>query len=49
MWNEYMGIGVVEYMAAGTIILGHNWEVAKVNIVIPQKGDITGSARMLRQ
>uniref|UniRef100_A0A8C9P5X7 GDP-Man:Man(3)GlcNAc(2)-PP-Dol alpha-1,2-mannosyltransferase n=1 Tax=Spermophilus dauricus TaxID=99837 RepID=A0A8C9P5X7_SPEDA len=42
MWNEHFGIGVVECMAAGTIILAHNSGGPKLDIVVPHEGDITG-------
>ncbi|NP_898965.1 GDP-Man:Man(3)GlcNAc(2)-PP-Dol alpha-1,2-mannosyltransferase isoform 2 [Mus musculus] len=42
MWNEHFGIGVVECMAAGTVILAHNSGGPKLDIVIPHEGQITG-------
>ncbi|XP_003433100.4 GDP-Man:Man(3)GlcNAc(2)-PP-Dol alpha-1,2-mannosyltransferase [Canis lupus familiaris] len=42
MWNEHFGIGVVECMAAGTIILAHNSGGPKLDIVIPHQREITG-------
>ncbi|XP_075418993.1 GDP-Man:Man(3)GlcNAc(2)-PP-Dol alpha-1,2-mannosyltransferase [Tenrec ecaudatus] len=42
MWNEHFGIGVVECMAAGTVILAHNSGGPKLDIVVPHEGDITG-------
>uniref|UniRef100_A0A8C6QSE9 GDP-Man:Man(3)GlcNAc(2)-PP-Dol alpha-1,2-mannosyltransferase n=1 Tax=Nannospalax galili TaxID=1026970 RepID=A0A8C6QSE9_NANGA len=42
MWNEHFGIGIVECMAAGTIILAHNSGGPKLDIVIPHEGHITG-------
>ncbi|XP_044141989.1 GDP-Man:Man(3)GlcNAc(2)-PP-Dol alpha-1,2-mannosyltransferase isoform X2 [Bufo gargarizans] len=42
MWNEHFGIGVVECMAAGTIILAHNSGGPKLDIVIPYEGHDTG-------
>ncbi|KAM4860302.1 GDP-Man:Man(3)GlcNAc(2)-PP-Dol alpha-1,2-mannosyltransferase isoform 2-T3 [Thomomys bottae] len=42
MRNEHFGIGVVECMAAGTIILAHNSGGPKLDIVVPHEGDITG-------
>ncbi|XP_004447132.1 GDP-Man:Man(3)GlcNAc(2)-PP-Dol alpha-1,2-mannosyltransferase [Dasypus novemcinctus] len=42
MWNEHFGIGVVECMAAGTVILAHNSGGPKLDIVVPYEGDITG-------
>ncbi|NWH59412.1 ALG11 mannosyltransferase, partial [Geococcyx californianus] len=42
MWNEHFGIGVVECMSAGTIILAHNSGGPKFDIVVPYEGHITG-------
>ncbi|XP_036760757.2 GDP-Man:Man(3)GlcNAc(2)-PP-Dol alpha-1,2-mannosyltransferase [Manis pentadactyla] len=42
MWNEHFGIGVVECMAAGTVILAHDSGGPKLDIVIPHAGAITG-------
>ncbi|NWU90311.1 ALG11 mannosyltransferase, partial [Upupa epops] len=42
MWNEHFGIGVVECMAAGTVILAHNSGGPKLDIVVPYEGRITG-------
>ncbi|XP_073469350.1 GDP-Man:Man(3)GlcNAc(2)-PP-Dol alpha-1,2-mannosyltransferase [Aquarana catesbeiana] len=42
MWNEHFGIGVVECMAAGTIILAHNSGGPKLDIVVPYEGQQTG-------
>ncbi|KAM4701057.1 GDP-Man:Man(3)GlcNAc(2)-PP-Dol alpha-1,2-mannosyltransferase [Discoglossus pictus] len=42
MWNEHFGIGVVECMAAGTIILAHNSGGPKLDIVVPYEGHETG-------
>ncbi|XP_033114022.1 GDP-Man:Man(3)GlcNAc(2)-PP-Dol alpha-1,2-mannosyltransferase-like [Anneissia japonica] len=42
MWNEHFGIGVVECMAAGTIILAHNSGGPKKDIVVRYKGQPTG-------
>ncbi|XP_068121149.1 GDP-Man:Man(3)GlcNAc(2)-PP-Dol alpha-1,2-mannosyltransferase [Hyperolius riggenbachi] len=42
MWNEHFGIGVVECMAAGTIILAHNSGGPKLDIVVPYEGQKTG-------
>ncbi|XP_066092117.1 GDP-Man:Man(3)GlcNAc(2)-PP-Dol alpha-1,2-mannosyltransferase isoform X2 [Saccopteryx bilineata] len=42
MWNEHFGIGVVECMAAGTIILAHNSGGPKLDIVVPHEGEVTG-------
>uniref|UniRef100_A0A3B4H5V9 GDP-Man:Man(3)GlcNAc(2)-PP-Dol alpha-1,2-mannosyltransferase n=1 Tax=Pundamilia nyererei TaxID=303518 RepID=A0A3B4H5V9_9CICH len=42
MWNEHFGIGVVECMAAGTIILAHKSGGPKLDIVVPYEGRQTG-------
>ncbi|KAM5311149.1 GDP-Man:Man(3)GlcNAc(2)-PP-Dol alpha-1,2-mannosyltransferase [Glossophaga mutica] len=42
MWNEHFGIGVVECMAAGTVILAHNSGGPKLDIVVPHGGEVTG-------
>lgn len=42
MWNEHFGIGIVECMAAGTIILAHNSGGPKLDIVVPHEGEVTG-------
>nr|XP_005007108.1 GDP-Man:Man(3)GlcNAc(2)-PP-Dol alpha-1,2-mannosyltransferase isoform X2 [Cavia porcellus] len=42
MWNEHFGIGVVECMAAGTVILAHNSGGPKLDIVVPHEGEVTG-------
>ncbi|XP_060089237.1 GDP-Man:Man(3)GlcNAc(2)-PP-Dol alpha-1,2-mannosyltransferase [Heteronotia binoei] len=42
MWNEHFGIGIVECMAAGTIILAHNSGGPKLDIVVLYEGGITG-------
>jgi alpha-1,2-mannosyltransferase len=42
MWNEHFGIGVVECMAAGTIVLAHNSGGPKLDIVVDHKGQKTG-------
>ncbi|XP_041055830.1 GDP-Man:Man(3)GlcNAc(2)-PP-Dol alpha-1,2-mannosyltransferase [Carcharodon carcharias] len=42
MWNEHFGIGVVECMAAGTVILAHNSGGPKLDIVVPHDGVETG-------
>ncbi|XP_056418007.1 GDP-Man:Man(3)GlcNAc(2)-PP-Dol alpha-1,2-mannosyltransferase isoform X2 [Hyla sarda] len=42
MWNEHFGIGVVECMAAGTVILAHNSGGPKLDIVVPYEGHETG-------
>ncbi|XP_020491120.2 GDP-Man:Man(3)GlcNAc(2)-PP-Dol alpha-1,2-mannosyltransferase-like [Labrus bergylta] len=42
MWNEHFGIGVVECMAAGTIVLAHKSGGPKLDIVVPFEGEQTG-------
>ncbi|KAM3607933.1 uncharacterized protein V6R79_016555 [Siganus canaliculatus] len=42
MWNEHFGIGVVECMAAGTIVLAHKSGGPKLDIVVPFEGGQTG-------
>ncbi|CAH1777960.1 unnamed protein product, partial [Owenia fusiformis] len=42
MWNEHFGIGVVELMAAGTVILAHNSGGPKLDIVIEYNEKPTG-------
>ncbi|XP_062383910.1 GDP-Man:Man(3)GlcNAc(2)-PP-Dol alpha-1,2-mannosyltransferase [Sardina pilchardus] len=42
MWNEHFGIGVVECMAAGTVILAHKSGGPKLDIVVPYEGGPTG-------
>ncbi|KAM8873448.1 GDP-Man:Man(3)GlcNAc(2)-PP-Dol alpha-1,2-mannosyltransferase [Synchiropus picturatus] len=42
MWNEHFGIGVVECMAAGKIILAHKSGGPKMDIVVPFEGGQTG-------
>ncbi|KAM9328269.1 GDP-Man:Man(3)GlcNAc(2)-PP-Dol alpha-1,2-mannosyltransferase-like [Pholidichthys leucotaenia] len=42
MWNEHFGIGVVECMAAGKVILAHKSGGPKLDIVIPFEGGQTG-------
>lgn len=42
MWNEHFGIGVVECMAGGCIILAHDSGGPKMDIVIEWNGKLTG-------
>lgn len=42
MWNEHFGIGVVECMASGTIILAHNSGGPEMDIVTDYEGRPTG-------
>jgi alpha-1,2-mannosyltransferase len=42
MWNEHFGIGIVEMMAAGLLVVAHNSGGPKSDIVIPYKGQQTG-------
>lgn len=42
MWNEHFGIGIVECMAAGTVILAHKSGGPKLDIVVPYEDGQTG-------
>lgn len=42
MWNEHFGIGVVECMAAGKVILAHKSGGPKLDIVVPFEEGQTG-------
>eukprot|EP00057_Strongylocentrotus_purpuratus_P032333 XP_787277.1 PREDICTED: GDP-Man:Man(3)GlcNAc(2)-PP-Dol alpha-1,2-mannosyltransferase isoform X2 [Strongylocentrotus purpuratus] len=42
MWNEHFGIGVVECMAAGNIIVAHNSGGPRMDIVVPHQDQPTG-------
>ncbi|XP_034033867.1 GDP-Man:Man(3)GlcNAc(2)-PP-Dol alpha-1,2-mannosyltransferase-like [Thalassophryne amazonica] len=42
MWNEHFGIGIVECMAAGKVILAHKSGGPKLDIVVPFEGGQTG-------
>eukprot|EP00742_Colponemidia_sp_Colp-10_P003879 GILJ01004131.1.p1 GENE.GILJ01004131.1~~GILJ01004131.1.p1 ORF type:complete len:468 (+),score=60.41 GILJ01004131.1:111-1406(+) len=42
MWNEHFGIGVVELMAAGCIVIAHNSGGPKADIVVDLNGQKTG-------
>ncbi|CDQ75611.1 GDP-Man:Man(3)GlcNAc(2)-PP-Dol alpha-1,2-mannosyltransferase [Oncorhynchus mykiss] len=42
MWNEHFGIGVVECMAAGTVVLAHKSGGPRLDIVVPYEGRQTG-------
>uniref|UniRef100_A0A8C8M7G8 GDP-Man:Man(3)GlcNAc(2)-PP-Dol alpha-1,2-mannosyltransferase n=1 Tax=Oncorhynchus tshawytscha TaxID=74940 RepID=A0A8C8M7G8_ONCTS len=42
MWNEHFGIGVVECMATGTVILAHRSGGPRLDIVVPYEGGQTG-------
>ncbi|CAG0881548.1 unnamed protein product [Darwinula stevensoni] len=42
MWNEHFGIGVVDGMAAGLIMVAHNSGGPKMDIVISHGGNRTG-------
>lgn len=42
MLDEHFGIGVVELMAAGTVILAHNSGGPKLDIVVPYNDNVTG-------
>ncbi|XP_064481709.1 GDP-Man:Man(3)GlcNAc(2)-PP-Dol alpha-1,2-mannosyltransferase-like [Ornithodoros turicata] len=42
MWNEHFGIGVVECMAAGLLMVAHDSGGPKMDIVTPFNGKVTG-------
>lgn len=42
MWNEHFGIGIVEMMAAGLIVVAHNSGGPKLDIVTEYKSQSTG-------
>ena len=42
MWNEHFGIGLVECMAAGCVMIGHNSGGPQMDIVVEWKGQQTG-------
>ncbi|XP_056444989.1 GDP-Man:Man(3)GlcNAc(2)-PP-Dol alpha-1,2-mannosyltransferase [Gadus chalcogrammus] len=42
MWNEHFGIGVVECMAAGAVVLAHKSGGPRRDIVVPFEGGATG-------
>jgi alpha-1,2-mannosyltransferase len=42
MWNEHFGIGIVEMMAAGLIVIAHRSGGPKTDIVVPFEGKPTG-------
>ncbi len=42
MRDEHFGIGVVEMMAAGTVVIAHNSAGPREDIVVPFKGRATG-------
>ncbi len=42
MWNEHFGIGLVECMAAGCVMIGHKSGGPKMDIVVEWKGQDTG-------
>jgi alpha-1,2-mannosyltransferase len=35
MWNEHFGIGIVEMMAAGLVVIAHNSGGPKSDIIVP--------------
>lgn len=47
MWNEHFGIGVVEMMNAGLVVIAHNSAGPKMNIVLSDKtrGYLAGTAK----
>jgi alpha-1,2-mannosyltransferase len=42
MIDEHFGIGIVECMSAGTVMIAHNSAGPKMDIVVPYKGEKTG-------
>lgn len=42
MWNEHFGIGIVEMMAAGLIVVAHGSGGPQSDIVVPHQGQKTG-------
>ncbi len=42
MIDEHFGIGIVECMAAGTVMIAHNSAGPKMDIVVPHRGEKTG-------
>jgi alpha-1,2-mannosyltransferase len=42
MWNEHFGIGIVEMMSAGLLVVAHNSGGPKTDIVKPYEGQSTG-------
>jgi alpha-1,2-mannosyltransferase len=42
MWNEHFGIGIVEMMAAGLIVVAHRSGGPKTDIIVPFDGKTTG-------
>ena len=42
MVNEHFGIGIVECMAAGTVMIAHDSAGPQMDIVVPHKGQKTG-------
>ncbi|XP_006639387.2 GDP-Man:Man(3)GlcNAc(2)-PP-Dol alpha-1,2-mannosyltransferase [Lepisosteus oculatus] len=42
MWNEHFGIGIVECMAAGMVVLAHRSGGPLLDIVVPHEGGATG-------
>jgi len=50
MWNEHFGIGVVEMMAAGLLVIAHNSGGPKADIVVPTiDGQKTGFLAVTEQ
>jgi alpha-1,2-mannosyltransferase len=43
MWNEHFGIGIVEMMAAGLIVIAHNSGGPKTDIVVPLRAENTAN------
>ena len=41
MWNEHFGIGIVEMMAAGLVVIAHNSGGPKSDIAVPYLNDLS--------
>ena len=46
MWNEHFGIGIVEMMAAGLLVIAHNSGGPKSDIVVPLTNNNDNSSAM---
>ena len=46
MWNEHFGIGIVEMMAAGLLVIAHNSGGPKSDIVVPLTNNNYNSSAM---
>ena len=45
MWNEHFGIGIVEMMAAGLLVIAHNSGGPKTDIITPLPINATSNAQ----